>query len=423
MSVLVAAGPYQNLLETALTVTASPAADSLFPTTKLYDRNPGQAFKFGSSTADPTLTFDVDRLLGTGGFEDVTFPPTGWTEADTGTGDVLRDTVTFNTGVASARFDAGSGLASLYYDVTVRTGQKLQLSYDARGDAGVGRMKLTVRNLQTGNYCVGAGAPATVWQSAANELSSVSGTVWTSFSWNITVEPYSTVGAATTVLRLEFRNDNVATSAWTDTVLLLPAVGFASIHGHNIDPRMTTTLRSSTDNFSGSNTQEATFTLGQPSFYTKLSAVVYRRYWRVLFTGTQSTRSGAIYIGELYLGEILTLATGAAYSLNLTPSDPRITIPRRVGAPAYYQLSQFEQRTCPITFRCETYARQLEVMNEVFLRCRGGAPLVCVPHDSDSFTDVYYGCLSGDLPKSWQTKNYVTLQTQVEELAFPLVTA
>jgi hypothetical protein len=54
-----AAGQYLNLLERALSVTMSPAEDSLFPATNLSDGRPQRAAMHSSNGSNPTITADL----------------------------------------------------------------------------------------------------------------------------------------------------------------------------------------------------------------------------------------------------------------------------------------------------------------------------------------------------------------------------
>jgi hypothetical protein len=151
-------------------------------------------------------------------------------------------------------------------------------------------------------------------------------------------------------------------------------------------------------------------------------SVQYIRYWRHLYSETNGSTAGPIFMGEAVIGDYSTLGTGVAYPYGITFRDPQISVPKRVGAPTTYQLSQFNQRSMNLTFRAENKTRQEEVLALLELS-RGGHPLVVVPHDANSFTDVMYGKLSGEMPHSWETPNYVPITTSLEEMAFPLVTA
>lgn len=419
MSMYVLTGELLNVLQ--LGGTPDPAANSNFPVAKLIDDDPGTIFRFGSITAAPSVTYSVDRLLGFGDME--AMPASGplptWTDISTGGGSLARS-ATAHAGSFGAEFTAGAGTAGMSAPpVTARSGQRMRVESWLRGDvADDGVMGLRIRNLQTGNYLTSAGA----WSATPQNLAAGVTDSYVAHDLSFTVESYSVCRSDTVQLELQLINAVAGSVTYADDVILIPAVTFASVHGHNIDPSCGLTLRSSTDNFSSSDDLVATFTVKQPSFYTTF-AEVFRRYWRFAFTGTQSDRSGPTFIGEWVLGEHLTLSKGPAYPMQLPHSDPQIRIAKRVGAPTTYQLSQFNQRTFPVSFRAENMTQRLEILQEVFERSRGGKPLVVVPHHTDSFTEVLYGKLAPGLPHSWETRSFVAMDTEIMEMAFPLVTS
>lgn len=423
MSLLYLAGPRFNLIENANSITPSPAEDALFPAADIGDGDPGTGFKFGSLTAAPSIVFDLDLLGGTGGFENWTgTTPDGWTEQNSGAGhvdEVVGGPAT-HEGAKAAEFDnddGGAAESSLVKDVVVRPGQALTISsalYDS--SAGFGAITLAIRNQDTGSYLTTAGA----WQAGTTVVHPTfvtTGGAYDTFSTNFTVEPYSTIGKSTTTLRLQLRNASTTVS-YADAVYLTPSLTFASIHGHNIDPRCGLVLQSSPDNSAW--TTRATFTVRKYSFYVTLGTQTFR-YWKLLFSETNSSTSGPIFIGEAVLGEYATLGTGVAYPFGLTYTDPQIRVPKRVGPPTSYQLSQFNQRSMSMTFKAENKTRQEEILALMELS-RGGHPIVVVPHNGNSFADVIYGKLAGEMPHSWETPTFVPITTSLEEMAFPLVT-
>lgn len=418
MSMYVLFGEQANLLGSnggSGSPSPSPATD--FPMANAHTGGPETVFRFGSLTAAPTVTYDLDLLLGLGNMESM--PASGplptWTNASTVDGSLARS-ITAHSGTYAAEFTAGTGTAAMYKDFTVSAGQRLRIEGWLKGDTSpAASMLVRVQNLQTGNYWTGS-----VWGSSAlPALSEATGT-YTLVSSEFTVESYSVCRSDTVQLRVTLVCAVAGGVTYADDVTFFPGVTFASVHGHNIDPVSGLTLRSSTDNFGSSDDLRVTFTVSQPSFYATI-AEVFARYWRWAFTGTNSTRSGAIYVGEWVLGQYLQPARGPAYPMSLGHSVPQVTVPRRVGAPAVYRLSQSNQRVFPISFQAENMTQRLEIL-QIFERSNG-RPIVVVPHNADGFTEVVYGRLSSGLPHSWSTKNYVSLETEVVEMAFPLVTA
>ena len=120
MSMLYAAGQYANLLSRALSVTPTPSADALFPSTNLYDGRPSRPMKFGSNAANPEVRFDL-----------AAFTPAG----------------------------------PATYTITVRAGERRRITVVGAGTA-------TVRNLSTLKYLTAGLA----WQTASANVLSGAGT-------------------------------------------------------------------------------------------------------------------------------------------------------------------------------------------------------------------------------------------------------
>ncbi len=403
-------GPKANVLESSGGVTASPSADSLFPTTALYDRHPGRIFKFGSLTAAPTLTTDIDMVQGHGGFELGDLTLDGWTAAVSGAGVTGLTITQQRTGNYGVELDASAGgIASVYRDIVVRSGSLLKLTVWLKTD-GVGIARGRIRNQQTGNYWDGAS-----WTAAATPWASSGTAVYDDEITTIPTEDLATCGGPLTTLRVEIYNADPG-KVWADDISLIPGVSFASVHGHNIDGRSAPVLRASTDNFVASDVLISTPTLVQPSFYSTFTRAYYR-YWRIAFV---DTNSAAIYLGEWVLGDPESFR-GPALPLQANYSAQQVRVPHRFGAPAVYAMGTSELTAVPMTVRCESYADRLAFMQE-WKRTLGGYPVVVVPHDGDSHTDVIYGLMSDALPHSWATKRFVTLSTEIEPLPLPLIT-
>lgn len=432
MSMWIGAGSRFNLIENAVSITPSTAADALFPTSNLYDRNPASIFKFGSITASPTLTFDFDPLGGTGDFESWSGgAPVGWTEASTGTGDVTQEAVIVNSGASSAELTPGaSGFAGIYKDITVRsgpetsTGISVQYSLRAalRGDGGIGQAQVEVQNLATKKYL----KPDGTWQTGQISVMGRTTASWATSEVPFLVEPFSVCLVPEVTLRILVKNVGLGSTAFADSIDMQPNFNFLSVHGHNIEAGIVVTVRGSTDNFSASNVLLATCTLAQPSFWAILSALgdpvggATYRYLRILFTGTQS--SSATWLGEVTVGRALRMATGPLYPFSLNHLDTQIRVAMRWGTQAY-GLGQAAVQTFPFTLQPTTVAQWNEYLREVFIRSRGGIPVTVVPHDASGFTDVIYGRLATELPHEWGAPTVSKVSGTIEELPFPFITS
>lgn len=432
MSMLILAGRLMNALDGA-TYSSTPAADALFPFSNLSDRNPGTIGKFGSLTAAPEVYADMDYFRGTGGGEIFTGGVPGspttlqWTEANTGTGDVTQEAVIKNSGNFSIRLAAGTGIASCFADVTVRSGHGMSLRWYSRGD-GVGAAAIIrLRNITTGKFYKSDGT----WQTASQNLDSQGGTTFVGGSIQVNVESYDTIQSDTCILRIELSQSVATKTGYFDDVEMVPNIDFVSVHGHNIDPRCSVTLQSSNDSAFGVILANSTLTAKQPSFYAYDPTGAYAggtfrgsaRFWKLKFGDTNTSTSGPIWIGEWVLGKVLVSQTGPAYPMEPSYSQQHVRVPHRFGAPAIYGMGQTDLRTIPLQLRPSSYAKRLELYQEVYQRSRGGWPVVIVPHHTDNQTDVYYGQLADGLPHSWVTRSNVNINTSVEEMGLPLIIA
>jgi len=424
MSMLWLGGRQANALETANAVSANPAAAGSTPETALYDRHPDRVFRFGSLTAAPHVEVDLDMIDNSGDFENGVGFPVGWTTENTGTGAVTQEVNPAHVanGSASALLETpgGAGVASLYRDVVVRSGATTLVESWIQSD-GTSVISGFIRNQETGNYWTGTAwtATPTAWCSASTAVAIARK------SSAIAVESLAAVGSAVTTLRFQFINQTASSEAWVDYVVIVPNVTFASIHGHNIDPRSVPKVRYSTDGFVASDVLVATMTPLQPAFYSAFASVyaggnaAVPRFWRVKFTDTNGATSGPIYMGEFVLGEHVTYR-GPALPLQANYSDQQVRVPHRFGAPAVFGMGSHELRSYPLTIRCESTTERDAFFNE-WRRTLGGYPVIVVPHDGTGHTDVIYGLMDDSLPHSWATRNFVTVSTQVDEMPHPLI--
>jgi hypothetical protein len=406
MSCLIQAGQNFNLFANSLyTVTPSPAADTLFPIARLYDAVPGNIFRFGSLTASPTVTVDfTDGMGGFGGLNAWTGgTPDGFTETTSGGGTVTQDNVNKQEGASSALFTPGAGgSCTLYRDVTVRSGFYYKLSaYGINNATGILAINVYIQNLTTGRYW--NGGAATSWSSVqAAGIIMAQDLVWTQASGTFQVEGYGACRAETVTLRITFSASSSTETCNLDLIEFYPAVDFISIHGHNIDDLIEVTLQSSTDGFSSVVTTEATLTQRVGAFYGVLAARVYRRYWRLRFLGTNTSASGAIYLGEAVLSQAFALSKAPAYPVRLRFRTPQIRTPLQWGAGGIYGVSRHPTIGMGLDWKQEE-AHFTEFFHEVFMRSMGGAAMVVVPDTNDPLGITY-----ARFPESYDVSRVMT---------------
>lgn len=387
MGMLVMSGPARNLVARGI-VTVSPAADSIFTVPYLSDLDPGTLFRYGSLTGDPFITVDVDGLGGAGEFEPafVAGVPVGWLKSGTGT--LTRETVFVHTEPAACKFDStgGAGATTIAKDFSVHAGEPFRFEAAAGLVTSGGPITIHVQNLRTGRYLKNDGT----WTSVLTAwVSETSVPAYDDHTVTTTVEGVGACLASTVTLRITIAVPN-NTVASVDAVLYKPGVNLSAWFSPHVDPLNTVELRSSSDGFVASNVLEATPTLGDVGFYSKLGSILYRRYWRTKLLGTNSTATGAVGFGEWELGYAVPLQQPPGYpmGLELVASQIRGQLNQWGGTFAVGLGSRPYPARVPLTFGFQSEAALLDFEREVFVRSQGGTPLVIVPDDTKS--DVHF---------------------------------
>lgn len=379
-------GERLNHLARAVTApSSSPAADSTWPLTSVYDSAPQTAFRWGSAAADPKITVDL-QMITNGGFE--TGDLTGWTT----TGTVSVAFANPRTGTYYATISDGG---TIYQDVICRSGEKIHVEAYIRQAIASGTGTVTVQNLYTGKYYNGS-----AWASSGS-IGTNTTTNYIAQQADIVLEALSVTHSPLITIRITVTCTGGGSNTFVDDVAVWPWTDFCSVHGHKyVDPRLVVTLRSSTDNFSASDTSEATMTIAHPSFYTKITSNG-RRYWQLRMTGTPRA---APFIGELVLGQVYTFAnlpdhpTRAAWLFRAQRAQAR-GAGLRGGNISTVLLSAQDRTDVTLPFSFWSESEWLEFYREIQTRSEGGAfPIVLVPDASQA--GVYLGMLAGQVGHS-----------------------
>jgi hypothetical protein len=168
---------------------------------------------------------------------------------------------------------------------------------------------------------------------------------------------------------------------------------FVSIHGHNIDSGVTAIqARSSTDNFSGSDDLEITFTKRNPAFYGQPAATVNRRYARIKFAGTNGS---PIQAGELFFGVTATPDKNPRVEEEELERRRQIRNETSAGEISVINLTDFPQREKGWIVR--GLKSELDDLREAIWETtnHGAEPLVIVPNDEEA--EVLHGRLRNEL--------------------------
>lgn len=394
MGMLVLSGSALNALASGA-LACSPAIKAGFVLTDIHDGRPGTVYMPTSYNDTTTITADLNKTTN----PTIDTDTTGWTSAVSGTAAATRTTTAGEfVGVGALKCVGGTGVATWYQDITVRAGSRYQLDLQMRGDGASGNGVVRIFNLTTGNWLAAGGGS---WASAAADA--ITGPTAAAFEQKTVpfqVESYQACRSDTVTIRVHLRAQ-ASETAMFDDVLLYPGIDFASVHGHSIDPRWTVTLRSSIDNFSASDTAEATLTTAQPAFYSLLSAPVYRRYWRLRLSWGGTSPTGTFSPAVPMIGEwVLGLATAPTVEFlgprlqahGLREAMPQIRNESSVGVVGVTNLLRRPVPTLTLPFKAFTASRWLELRTDLWERSGCGLyPVVLVPETGEG--TVIYGLL------------------------------
>jgi hypothetical protein len=249
--------------------------------------------------------------------------------------------------------------------ITVRAGERRRLT-------STGTTSITVRNLATLKYLTSGGA----WQTGSTTC------MTTATSLDYQIESLTACQQPTMSLQIVITNGT--------SVVDHPRWNAIVVAGHNLDAGLTCELRSSTDNFSGSNVLEVTGTILRPSFYMIDTGGIANRYGRLLLTGTNSATPWFGEVVPCWLETAAGMHMASGYSLAY--KEQQIRNESRWGISNVYNLLPSPLRVVGLTFRV-TSAAAAELRDGIVLRGRGGAhPMIVAPMSTEGV--VVYGRLS-----------------------------
>lgn len=378
-------GPRLNLLSRANAITPSDSDATLGATTALYDGiTSSPAFKFGSRGADRAIVADLDALAGAGAFDSWSAGvPVGWTKL----ADTLTQENTIKVAGASALKCTNGGAVTKTF--VAKTGEWRNHSGWLRGDGtanGVARVR--IQNLQTFKYLQTDGTWATA---SADILTQQSASGYTSATFTYQVESFLTCAAQDSVTLQVTYICSGSGSAYFDSMIDVPGVNLGAVFSHNIDPGIVPTLYWSDDN--SAFTSAGTATVYAPSFYIALASILYHRYWRMSFIGTNSSQTGTIQLSEYVLGQTIALRKGPHYfQTEIVPTSTRVSqIPGHIWVT---QLGSYDPRVLSLKFLLADSAAPSAIYqehrDELLRRVRMGVyDCVFIPLDSDAEVCVF----------------------------------
>lgn len=393
MGFLLLSGDKANLLESANAVAMS-SEDSLYPAANLYDQELMSFARFASpAAADEHITIDL-RALANGGFEDWTGgAPDGWTVVTTGTGaSVTQETTIKHSGTSSAKLTAGTGTpgALVRKDVTVRSGERRRAAWALYGD-GSNATWLRIQNLHTGLYLNSSGA----WVSSPTDLAAQTAAAWATGNLAFTVEGMDVTRRNLVTLRVEASCTAASGIGYVDDLELVPGVTFLGVFGHNVDALVTPQLRKSSDNFVADDNLVDAPTVYLPGFFSTITET-FSPYWRLKLSGGPNV-SGAIWIGELVLGQYLEMQDAPEYGYETGRRRRQVRSLSASGARQVRNRNVYAERGLRLQFSRDERASYEEALREIYERTEDGLyPVIVIPDSAER--EVFHGYVDPDWP-------------------------
>ncbi len=387
----------------------------------LYDDDPAVPYRAADIREDGWIKVDLNQVrdpaddADVGGFEvfNGNFPK-GWTPFTTGGGALGVALFPHSGAMAlSCGVSASGGSAGVAMEITARAGETLTLNTWMMSATGGGIARVRIQNKRTGKYLAKGG-----WQVAPTDCQTETApTAYVNHVKTFTVEGYDACQADEVTLALRLYTDTTGGVVYFDDVYLYPGVNFFSMHGHNIEPRISVLWQySATDTAveaPAPYTLISSHTAKEPSFYGVTAATLYQRWIQFTFSGTPL--AAPVSVGELVLGQTQTLLTDARHpALADWQWDylrPQVRNKRQDGGERPFNLNDHPQRTLRLPYLQTSDASFEQFRQEVRRRCQDGAePIVLVPDDSRPEV------LFGRVPAEWTDRQSILRSVHATDL-------
>jgi hypothetical protein len=401
-------GPLLNTLGRCVAAASpTPIADTNYPVSQLYDGVAALPFRFGTSTSDAVVKFDLN-LLNNPGFE-ITLSTTstsGWLAVSGSS--MTNSTAYANSGTNSIRVN---GMA--YHDVQVRPseGLKFQWSmYDGTGSSA-DLTYIQIQCMDLGQYLTSSGGWSAATTTYVTQTTGAGG--WKSSSLTFNIPGLSELLQDTATLRVSLVA--CSSAAYFDDILLYPGISWVSAHGHN----WTTVLSPEVEGSSNDSSYTSVKTL---SLYRDVAlgtfSTAYYRYWKFILNGTPYA---APYCGELVFGQYDTLLENPMYGSTVQYQEKQVRKESPAGTQYVYNRGGQSVRTLKMTFYYSDSTQYYQSRRSVFRSSRGGERMIAISASDMDTEQVVYGRIT-------ETANYVktdgvfwTVGYDVVEDALPLL--
>lgn len=380
-----------------------------FSKENLLNGLPRKPFKGSAVATDFTVTFDMN-MMDNPSFEDDANgeTPTSW-EVWSGSPTVSNAEVDTGNGTVSLLLNAAN--EGVYQDHLLVRGKTYRLECDLYGDAN--GISVYIIDTETGKYWK---EDDETWTATKTATFTRTATSWNSETDRFTLEAPSTRGPGFVKVRVLVQKSGTGT-AYADVFALYPYVTWVSVHDFNHHDSIDLQVRSSTDNFSGDDTDEsdANFSAVRNNIYAAFTPqnVAPRRYWRLSFIGDLLD---PLRIGQVWLGEHTALAKLPSLGYEISGTMPQSG--RTDGTSAEPRsLLDIAPRTLSMDFGGN--ASHLAQMVNDFVEASGygSEPVVLLPDDSRP-EELIYGYASNELARSRRGVTKFEYAMQVREAPF-----
>lgn len=367
---LVLVPSYSNVLSRGPGTLTTTSEEASFPEAALFDGYAQEIFEFNSLPTDGIVKKDTNLVVN----PTFTSSAANWTSG-------------------------GSNIR--YQDINVLAGEQLTVSVVTNASTTG-----TIQNIYNGNYLTSSGT----WQAGSTNCFSVNGSASVAFQIESLI---ACKGFHTMPLRITVADYTKMTSA-----ILIPAVNFAAVFGHNLG-NVTSLFEWSTDDSSW--TTAATMTIDQPAYYSYLSTALYKRYWRIKVGGTNHEIP---YFGEIVIGNAATLDPAQMWDWKEREQWPAHVHRNDAGQSTVTLMTSKPMRGLSMrlmpTNSTDDPAKLIAIRRSIWERSKAGAyPIVVVPRSSRA--DVVLGRLSQSLEVSQLLPNAQAFSLDVDPLPYPCV--
>ena len=414
VNVLLATGEQFNTVTRALAsssgrVTVSGTYSPFVPS-YLGDGLSEIAFSFATGSSDYIIT-NCD-VFSNGGMEVAATSggtvPQSWVVT---AGTVAQSSAFAFAGTMSLQLTAG-GVA--YQDVNANAGERFTVQLAIQGD-GTQSGRAQLQNLLDLTYLTSSGG----WQAPQAYFFTSAASSFATRSVIGTVAAYaSTMLYDTVPLRLQLNVSATSATAYVDWASYFPSTALVSLHGFlNVDPNVSVKVISSASSGMGSATTEATMIAYRPSFYYAAAAPIDKQFIQVSFSGTQSTRSGAAYGGELILSQPITLQRVYDPARSLEFKDTQSRSQTVFGNQRVTRLDAHASRQISLPYKFTSLAEYQDQRDQVYRRSGFGAfPAVIIPSSTDpeicilGLVEEHWVAIEGPKVNFWEGSKIVVIE-------------